>query len=55
MPQLNPSPWFAIMIFSWIVLMTIVPLKILNHKFPNSPIFTEPKALQSKFWYWPWH
>nr|YP_009528560.1 ATP synthase F0 subunit 8 [Oostethus manadensis]YP_009914973.1 ATP synthase F0 subunit 8 [Microphis deocata]AKG95375.1 ATP synthase F0 subunit 8 [Oostethus manadensis]QLF67684.1 ATP synthase F0 subunit 8 [Microphis deocata] len=55
MPQLNPSPWFVVLLFSWAVLMTIVPLKISNHKFPNTPTLTESKPAQNKFWPWPWH
>nr|AKG95387.1 ATP synthase F0 subunit 8 [Dunckerocampus dactyliophorus] len=55
MPQLNPSPWFAILIFSWAVLISIVPLKIISHKFPNNPTLLDSKIQQNKFWSWPWH
>nr|AJW75186.1 ATP synthase F0 subunit 8 [Oostethus brachyurus] len=55
MPQLNPSPWFAILIFSWTVLATIVPMKIMAHKSPNNPSALESDTPQNKFWSWPWH
>nr|YP_001650844.1 ATP synthase F0 subunit 8 [Oostethus brachyurus]BAF74981.1 ATPase subunit 8 [Oostethus brachyurus] len=55
MPQLNPAPWLAILLFSWAVLATVVPLKVLSHKFPNNPTHVETKTLQSKLWNWPWH
>nr|YP_010701432.1 ATP synthase F0 subunit 8 [Channa pulchra]WCJ52941.1 ATP synthase F0 subunit 8 [Channa pulchra] len=54
MPQLNPSPWLAILIISWLTFATIVLPKILTHTFPNilsslstNPILAEP-------WNWPW-
>nr|BAK23151.1 ATPase subunit 8 [Danionella mirifica] len=30
MPQLNPSPWFVISLWSWLVLLTVLPMKILK-------------------------
>nr|ABA11338.1 ATPase subunit 8 [Doryrhamphus excisus]ABA11340.1 ATPase subunit 8 [Doryrhamphus excisus]ABA11342.1 ATPase subunit 8 [Doryrhamphus excisus]ABA11344.1 ATPase subunit 8 [Doryrhamphus excisus]ABA11346.1 ATPase subunit 8 [Doryrhamphus excisus] len=55
MPQLNPSPWLAILLFSWAVLVSTVPIKIMSHKFPNSPAPSSSKVPQNKFWNWPWH
>nr|YP_009232630.1 ATP synthase subunit 8 [Priacanthus tayenus]AMA76479.1 ATP synthase subunit 8 [Priacanthus tayenus]ARJ37011.1 ATP synthase F0 subunit 8 [Priacanthus tayenus] len=54
MPQLNPAPWLAVLIFSWLVLLVVIPPKVLAYTFPNNP---EPKA--TKFskkltWAWPW-
>nr|AKC05172.1 ATP synthase F0 subunit 8 [Periophthalmus cantonensis] len=37
MPQLNPSPGFAILVFSGLTFITIVVPKTLNHTFPNEP------------------
>nr|QII69142.1 ATP synthase F0 subunit 8 [Paradiplospinus antarcticus] len=55
MPQLNPSPWLAILVFSWLVLLVIIPPKIMAHTYPNEPA---PKNLQKTkggSWNWPWH
>nr|QUJ18144.1 ATP synthase protein 8 [Cheilio inermis]WNH21365.1 ATP synthase F0 subunit 8 [Cheilio inermis]BBD51965.1 ATPase subunit 8 [Cheilio inermis] len=55
MPQLNPAPWFAILAFSWLVFLTVIPPKVLAHSFPNEPA---PKATQTttaEAWHWPWY
>nr|ARF05865.1 ATP synthase F0 subunit 8 [Rineloricaria cf. lanceolata TEP-2017] len=54
MPQLNPTPWFAILLFSWLVFLTVIPNKILNHTFTNEPT-TSSYTSKSKTWNWPWH
>nr|UFH80697.1 ATP synthase F0 subunit 8 [Tridentiger trigonocephalus] len=54
MPQLNPSPWFAILIFSWVVFLTIVVPKTLDHTFPNEPTTQSTQTLKSASWYWSW-
>uniref|UniRef100_A0A7D7FB09 ATP synthase complex subunit 8 n=1 Tax=Ophisternon candidum TaxID=2267221 RepID=A0A7D7FB09_9TELE len=54
MPQLNPSPWFMILIISWLVFLTILPPKIMSHTFPNTP---QPKIMElskTEPWNWPW-
>nr|NP_818869.1 ATP synthase F0 subunit 8 [Corydoras rabauti]YP_009861046.1 ATP synthase F0 subunit 8 [Corydoras sterbai]YP_009868905.1 ATP synthase F0 subunit 8 [Corydoras trilineatus]YP_010705395.1 ATP synthase F0 subunit 8 [Corydoras cruziensis]YP_010833205.1 ATP synthase F0 subunit 8 [Corydoras julii]QGW14837.1 ATP synthase F0 subunit 8 [Brochis multiradiatus]QKI32074.1 ATP synthase F0 subunit 8 [Corydoras sterbai]QKJ80175.1 ATP synthase F0 subunit 8 [Corydoras trilineatus]WCQ82896.1 ATP synthase F0 len=55
MPQLNPAPWFFILVFTWLIFLTIIPYKILNHTFTNdmNPISTE--SLKTDTWNWPWH
>nr|YP_002519668.1 ATP synthase F0 subunit 8 [Melichthys vidua]AGR91790.1 ATP synthetase subunit 8 [Melichthys niger]AGR91792.1 ATP synthetase subunit 8 [Melichthys niger]AGR91794.1 ATP synthetase subunit 8 [Melichthys niger]AGR91796.1 ATP synthetase subunit 8 [Melichthys niger]WNH17971.1 ATP synthase F0 subunit 8 [Melichthys niger] len=55
MPQLNPAPWFAILVFSWLVFLTILPPKVMAHVFPNesSPQNTEKPKTES--WNWPWY
>nr|WNH18517.1 ATP synthase F0 subunit 8 [Xanthichthys caeruleolineatus] len=55
MPQLNPAPWFAILVFSWLVFLIILPPKVMAHIFPNesSPQNTEKPKTES--WNWPWH
>nr|ADE45032.1 ATP synthase F0 subunit 8 [Cichla monoculus]AFN02928.1 ATP synthase subunit 8 [Cichla monoculus] len=55
MPQLNPSPWFAILIFSWLIFLTIIPPKVLAHSFPNEPAPQNTKTLKTEPWNWPWH
>nr|BBH37114.1 ATPase subunit 8 [Eviota ocellifer] len=52
MPQLNPAPWFNILVFSWLVLVTIIIPKTLNRTSPNhlSPQSSEP--LKTEPWLW---
>nr|BBG74530.1 ATPase subunits 8 [Eumecichthys fiski] len=55
MPQLNPSPWFLILAFSWIVFLTILPPKILAHTTPNEPSTKTVDNTKTTPWSWPWH
>ncbi|NP_740144.1 ATP synthase F0 subunit 8 (mitochondrion) [Salarias fasciatus] len=55
MPQLNPAPWFMILFFSWLVFLTVIPPKILAHKFPNEPSLTTAEKTKTKSWTWPWY
>nr|AFY11273.1 ATPase subunit 8 [Centromochlus existimatus] len=55
MPQLNPAPWFAILVFSWLVFLTVVPQKVLNHSFTNEITTMSTKPHKSNIWNWPWH
>nr|YP_008593799.1 ATP synthase F0 subunit 8 [Pterapogon kauderni]WAU47583.1 ATP synthase F0 subunit 8 [Pterapogon kauderni]BAN83195.1 ATPase subunit 8 [Pterapogon kauderni] len=55
MPQLNPTPWFMILVFSWLVFLTIIPPKILAHSFPNEPSSQTSQAQKTDAWNWPWH
>nr|BAE72268.1 ATPase subunit 8 [Oryzias latipes] len=54
MPQLNPAPWFAIMLFSWLVFLVVIPPKVLTHYFPNDPTPQSVKKSKSETWTWPW-
>nr|YP_001531181.1 ATP synthase F0 subunit 8 [Stylephorus chordatus]BAF91452.1 ATPase subunit 8 [Stylephorus chordatus]BAF91465.1 ATPase subunit 8 [Stylephorus chordatus]BAF91478.1 ATPase subunit 8 [Stylephorus chordatus] len=54
MPQLNPAPWFMILIFSWIILLTIVPLKVTAHKMPKPCTNQISSTNKTKSWPWPW-
>nr|WNH22782.1 ATP synthase F0 subunit 8 [Yarrella blackfordi] len=54
MPQLNPAPWLAILVFSWLVFLTIIPPKILAHTFPNEPTL-DTEETKTEPWNWPWH
>nr|YP_010956735.1 ATP synthase F0 subunit 8 [Ctenogobius saepepallens]WMY89841.1 ATP synthase F0 subunit 8 [Ctenogobius saepepallens]WNH22977.1 ATP synthase F0 subunit 8 [Ctenogobius boleosoma] len=54
MPQLNPAPWFAILVFSWLVFLTIVVPKVLNHTFPNDPTPQSTQIAKTDPWTWPW-
>nr|QAT19487.1 ATPase subunit 8 [Hoplias malabaricus] len=55
MPQLNPAPWFAILVFSWLVLLTIIPSKVLKHTFNNEPTSVSAEKPKTEPWNWPWH
>nr|YP_003345207.1 ATP synthase F0 subunit 8 [Cynoponticus ferox]BAI53306.1 ATPase subunit 8 [Cynoponticus ferox] len=55
MPQLNPSPWFAILLFSWLVFLTIMITKTLSHTFNNEPNPATTKKPELTPWNWPWY
>nr|WNH20650.1 ATP synthase F0 subunit 8 [Gnatholepis anjerensis] len=54
MPQLNPAPWFAILVFSWLIFLTIVVPKVMNHTFPNDPTPQGIQVAKTDPWTWPW-
>nr|AMB36487.1 ATP synthase F0 subunit 8 [Pandaka pygmaea] len=54
MPQLNPAPWFAILVFSWLVFLFLVMPKTLDHTFPNEPAAQTMKDLVLDPWPWQW-
>nr|AFJ67842.1 ATP synthase subunit 8 [Triportheus albus] len=55
MPQLNPAPWFAILVFSWVIFLTIIPSKVLKHIFNNEPKTLNVTKPKTEPWNWPWH
>nr|WNH24022.1 ATP synthase F0 subunit 8 [Stomias affinis] len=55
MPQLNPAPWFAILVFAWLVFLIIIPPKVLAHTFPNEPAPLSTDKTKTEPWNWPWH
>nr|WNH20780.1 ATP synthase F0 subunit 8 [Archosargus rhomboidalis] len=54
MPQLNPAPWFMILVFSWVIFLTILPLKVMAHTFPNEPTLQSTNMPKTEPWTWPW-
>nr|YP_009472990.1 ATP synthase F0 subunit 8 [Scaphiopus holbrookii]ASV64476.1 ATP synthase F0 subunit 8 [Scaphiopus holbrookii] len=54
MPQLNPGPWFAILVFSWLILLVILPPKITKHNLLSNPSPQASKKPQTTYWTWPW-
>nr|AVP74359.1 ATP synthase F0 subunit 8 [Sphyrna zygaena] len=54
MPQLNPNPWFLILLFSWIVFLTILPNKVMNHLFNKNPTLESTEKPKPNPWNWPW-
>nr|YP_007625449.1 ATP synthase F0 subunit 8 [Polypterus retropinnis]ADG95300.1 ATP synthase F0 subunit 8 [Polypterus retropinnis] len=55
MPQLNPDPWFIILIFTWTVFLSILPNKVTSHKTPNETSAKDPSNFLTEIWSWPWH
>nr|BBH37334.1 ATPase subunit 8 [Pisodonophis cancrivorus] len=55
MPQLNPTPWFAILVFSWLVFLAFIPTKIMGHTFNNEPNPLATTNPQLNAWAWPWY
>nr|NP_443467.1 ATP synthase F0 subunit 8 [Ateleopus japonicus]BAB69992.1 ATPase subunit 8 [Ateleopus japonicus]BBG74348.1 ATPase subunits 8 [Ateleopus purpureus] len=55
MPQLNPAPWFSILIFSWLVFLLIIPSKVIKHTFPHDPASHDTKPPTPNPWNLPWH
>nr|YP_010309657.1 ATP synthase F0 subunit 8 [Gymnothorax chilospilus]YP_010852903.1 ATP synthase F0 subunit 8 [Gymnothorax reticularis]QSV37228.1 ATP synthase F0 subunit 8 [Gymnothorax chilospilus]WGL40719.1 ATP synthase F0 subunit 8 [Gymnothorax reticularis]WNH17256.1 ATP synthase F0 subunit 8 [Gymnothorax chilospilus] len=55
MPQLNPSPWFMILAFSWLVFIFIAPTKVMSHVFNNEPNPRTTETTTTNPWNWPWH
>lgn len=54
MPQLNPTPWFPTLVFSWVVFLIVVPSKIIAHTFTNEAPYFILKIFKAKAWAWPW-
>nr|YP_010947477.1 ATP synthase F0 subunit 8 [Parupeneus biaculeatus]WGO62590.1 ATP synthase F0 subunit 8 [Parupeneus biaculeatus] len=52
MPQLDPAPWLAIFVYSWFILLTIMPPKVLAHTYPAAPTIPSPETLETEAWNW---
>nr|YP_010169223.1 ATP synthase F0 subunit 8 [Sardinella zunasi]QRZ03096.1 ATP synthase F0 subunit 8 [Sardinella zunasi] len=55
MPQLNPAPWFAILVFSWLIFLTVIPPKVMAHNFNNEPTTAGAGKAKPEPWTWPWY
>nr|YP_011003683.1 ATP synthase F0 subunit 8 [Neocentropogon trimaculatus]WPS66111.1 ATP synthase F0 subunit 8 [Neocentropogon trimaculatus] len=55
MPQLNPTPWFLILVASWLIFLTILPTKVMAHVYPNEPTLTSIEKSKGDSWSWPWY
>nr|YP_008593747.1 ATP synthase F0 subunit 8 [Pomatomus saltatrix]BAN83091.1 ATPase subunit 8 [Pomatomus saltatrix] len=55
MPQLDPAPWLSILLFSWLVFLTVLPPKVMAHNFPNEPTPKSADKPKGEAWNWPWH
>nr|YP_009711367.1 ATP synthase F0 subunit 8 [Plestiodon tunganus]QGA46909.1 ATP synthase F0 subunit 8 [Plestiodon tunganus] len=54
MPQLNPAPWFLILLLSWTVLLLIFKTKILTSAHYNAPLAPDLLTPHTTPWNWPW-
>nr|YP_025953.1 ATP synthase F0 subunit 8 [Strigops habroptila]AAP47797.1 ATPase subunit 8 [Strigops habroptila]USH57934.1 ATP synthase F0 subunit 8 [Strigops habroptila]USH57947.1 ATP synthase F0 subunit 8 [Strigops habroptila]USH57960.1 ATP synthase F0 subunit 8 [Strigops habroptila]USH57973.1 ATP synthase F0 subunit 8 [Strigops habroptila] len=54
MPQLNPNPWFFIMIMSWLTLSLIIQPKLLSFILTSPPINKTSTTTKTNPWAWPW-
>nr|UMB51035.1 ATP synthase F0 subunit 8 [Pipa arrabali] len=53
MPQLDPGPWFMILLSSWLILL-ILPPKVTNHHSFNEPATQSTEKPKPSPWNWPW-
>nr|AAT08636.1 ATP synthase F0 subunit 8 [Bipes canaliculatus] len=53
MPQLNPAPWFPLLLLIWATLLLLMT-KITRHNKHRTPGHP-PTAAHSTTWPWPWH
>nr|YP_009685625.1 ATP synthase F0 subunit 8 [Epiplatys togolensis]QDU24727.1 ATP synthase F0 subunit 8 [Epiplatys togolensis] len=54
MPQLNPEPWFMILMFSWVIFLAFLPPKVLAHCVLNEPTNQSAEKAEKTNWNWPW-
>nr|AHZ11489.1 ATP synthase F0 subunit 8 [Apocryptodon punctatus] len=54
MASVTPSPWFALLVFSWLVFTLIAIPKTLNHVFPNDPAPQTTETDKTTHWTWTW-
>nr|AAN61014.1 ATP synthase F0 subunit 8 [Megapodius reinwardt] len=54
MPQLNPNPWFMIMILTWFTFSLLIQPKLLSFTAPNPPSDKSQAAPKTNPWTWPW-
>nr|AAM98615.1 ATPase subunit 8 [Tyrannus dominicensis]AAM98617.1 ATPase subunit 8 [Tyrannus dominicensis]AAM98619.1 ATPase subunit 8 [Tyrannus dominicensis]AAM98621.1 ATPase subunit 8 [Tyrannus dominicensis]AAM98623.1 ATPase subunit 8 [Tyrannus dominicensis] len=54
MPQLNPAPWFFILLISWLTFSFILQPKILLFTPTNPPSNKTLPITKTSPWNWPW-
>nr|YP_009685872.1 ATP synthase F0 subunit 8 [Archiaphyosemion guineense]QDV92548.1 ATP synthase F0 subunit 8 [Archiaphyosemion guineense] len=54
MPQLNPAPWFLILVITWLIFLTMIPPKVLAHHALNEPNVQSTDKTMTSPWNWPW-
>nr|YP_010963310.1 ATP synthase F0 subunit 8 [Balaeniceps rex]ACY28909.1 ATP synthase subunit 8 [Balaeniceps rex]QOD97921.1 ATP synthase F0 subunit 8 [Balaeniceps rex]QZF76623.1 ATP synthase F0 subunit 8 [Balaeniceps rex] len=54
MPQLNPNPWFLIMLTSWLIFLLAIQPKLLSFTPTNLPMNNPTPTTKTTPWTWPW-
>nr|YP_009503704.1 ATP synthase F0 subunit 8 [Milvus migrans]AWX90856.1 ATP synthase subunit 8 [Milvus migrans]BAE78435.1 F0-ATP synthase subunit 8 [Milvus lineatus] len=54
MPQLNPAPWFLIMLSTWLVFTLVMQPKLLPFTPTNNPSNKTATTTHTSSWNWPW-
>nr|YP_010888032.1 ATP synthase F0 subunit 8 [Phylloscopus reguloides]WJJ67695.1 ATP synthase F0 subunit 8 [Phylloscopus reguloides] len=54
MPQLNPNPWFFIMLTTWLTFSFLIQPKLLTFVSTNPPSSKVPATPNTTPWPWPW-
>nr|YP_010247324.1 ATP synthase F0 subunit 8 [Plestiodon capito]QIC20040.1 ATPase subunit 8 [Plestiodon capito] len=54
MPQLNPAPWFLILLLAWAVLLLIFKTKVLTSTPYSTPLPPDLLTHHTTPWNWPW-
>nr|YP_009368339.1 ATP synthase F0 subunit 8 [Gallinago stenura]ARK36833.1 ATP synthase F0 subunit 8 [Gallinago stenura]ASS30590.1 ATP synthase F0 subunit 8 [Gallinago stenura] len=54
MPQLNPNPWFFIMLMSWLTFSLLIQPKLLSLTSTNTPTNKTTTTTKTTSWTWPW-
>nr|ABD58883.1 ATP synthase F0 subunit 8 [Nycticryphes semicollaris]QOD97692.1 ATP synthase F0 subunit 8 [Nycticryphes semicollaris] len=54
MPQLNPNPWFSIMLMSWLTFSLLIQPKLLMLTTTNTPSNKTLTNTKTNSWPWPW-
>nr|YP_010691175.1 ATP synthase F0 subunit 8 [Stercorarius pomarinus]WBU93289.1 ATP synthase F0 subunit 8 [Stercorarius pomarinus] len=56
MPQLNPNPWFLIMLAAWLIFTLTIQPKLLSFTSTNLPSNSNKTPMTTKItpWAWPW-
>nr|QUJ18296.1 ATP synthase protein 8 [Chromis nigrura] len=55
MPQLNPSPWFYIMVLGWTAFLLCVPHKVIAFSYCTDSSTPTLDEQEKPIWIWPWH
>nr|QXU60298.1 ATP synthase F0 subunit 8 [Pternistis ahantensis] len=53
MPQLNPNPWFVIMLMTWFTFSLLIQPKLLSFITMNNPT-NKTTTTKPTPWTWPW-
>nr|BAP90287.1 ATPase subunit 8 [Tropiocolotes steudneri] len=53
MPQLNPLPWFSIMVTTWLTL-TLLLMPMLHSLHPHTNATQDYTTPTQDYWTWPW-